>query len=95
MTWIQRKFGKQSRKKIHQKKEELSSVHGSLKSKETEFLDPYSLHAGTFKFRVNFNKSFAPVINDVSFRIMFIVLNIFGDLNRQSLTLKPNFCTEN
>jgi hypothetical protein len=53
MTWIQRKIGKQSRKKIFQKEEELSSVNGPLKSKETEFLEPDWLYANTVKFWVS------------------------------------------
>jgi hypothetical protein len=40
MTWIVRKFWKQSRMKISQKEEGLLSTNGSLKSKETEFLEP-------------------------------------------------------
>jgi hypothetical protein len=70
MIWIHRKFGEQSRKETL-KKVELSITNRSLKSKETEFSEPDSLHVDTVKLRV-LNESFAPVSNDTSFRIMLI-----------------------
>jgi hypothetical protein len=61
MTQIQRKFGKQSRKKTSQKEEELSSVRRSLKSKETEFLETDSFHADTVKLRLLISTKVSPL----------------------------------
>jgi hypothetical protein len=49
---VTKKVWGKSRKNISQKEEELSSVNGFL-SKETEFLEPDSLHADTIKFLVS------------------------------------------
>jgi membrane protein insertase Oxa1/YidC/SpoIIIJ len=72
MTWIQRKFGKQSRKKTSKKEEDIPSIYGSLNSKEMEFLEPGSLHKDTVKLRLSISTKFAPEINDSSFRSMLI-----------------------
>jgi hypothetical protein len=50
-----------TRKNLYQKDEELSSVNGSLKSKEAEFSETKVLNADTVRFRVSISTKVSPM----------------------------------
>jgi hypothetical protein len=66
ITLMHSKFGKISRKNIFQKEEELSIVNGPIKSKETKFLEPESLHMDTVKFQMLISRKVWPLVKMLS-----------------------------